>query len=66
MYREEPGEYITKTRLLAAKGLLITTDLPIDTIASEVGFAYPNYFYSVFKKHEGITPRQCRMNRSMI
>lgn len=61
-----PGEYITRTRLLAAKQLLINTDLPIHVVASEVGFAYPNYFYSVFRKYEGITPQQCRIHKSVF
>ena len=59
-----PGDYLTKTRLRAARYLLVSTDLPIDEIAKETGFDYPNYFYRVFKKWEGITPRQCRIGKN--
>ena len=63
---QTPGEYITGVRIMNAKKLLVGTDLPIEVIAEETGFSYPNYFYKVFKEKEGMTPRQFRQNRSLF
>ncbi len=53
-------EYITTRRVLRAADLLLTSQLPIKTIAEQVGIADVHYFSRVFKKETGQTPRQYR------
>ena len=54
------SEYMTRRRLERAKQLLLSTDLPVATIAEEVGYQTDKYFISLFKTYEGITPGQYR------
>lgn len=51
---------LTKTRLAKARELLSTGREPISKIAFQVGFNDTNYFSTVFKKYEGLTPCQFR------
>jgi two-component system response regulator YesN len=51
-------EYITKTKIEAAKDLMAKTDSRIYEIADQLGFESSFYFSKVFKKVEGISPRQ--------
>ena len=50
-------EFVTATRVNAAKDLMAGTDLKIYEISEKVGFESPFYFSKVFKKVEGVTPR---------
>ena len=43
-----------------AKGLLLSTDLPVGEIASSLGFEYPQHFTRMFKSKTGLTPLQYR------
>ena len=54
------SEFINQKRVEAAIGLLIKTDLSIDEISRNVGFASATYFVSVFKRIKGLTPLQFR------
>ncbi len=54
------SELLTRHRLSAACMLLRYTELEIAEIAAQVGYEYENYFYTVFRKAYGITPRQYR------
>ena len=54
------NEYICSTRLGHACHLLATTNLPIKTVATSVGFANPTYFNEVFHKQKGMTPSEYR------
>ena len=54
--------FITERRLQAAQRLLMTSDLDIAEIADQLGFKSANYFYTVFKKNQGISPREFRKN----
>lgn len=51
------NDYILNTRLQKAKYLLLNEELTINEIANKVGFAYPNYFSTVFKSKFGVTPK---------
>ena len=54
------SELVNRNRLSAACMLLRYTELDIGEIAAQVGYEYENYFYSVFRKAYGITPKQYR------
>ena len=54
--------FILNYRLSAACILLRSEDLPINLIASSVGYSDTIQFYKMFKKHIGVTPKQFRMN----
>jgi len=54
--------YLRKTRIKAAKRMLIETDLPIKEIVFAVGFDDYNYFNRIFKKAEGIPPAKFRLS----
>lgn len=51
-------EFVTATRVNAAKDLMASTDLKIYEISERVGFESPFYFSKVFKKVEGVSPRE--------
>ena len=53
-------EFILLVRLRAAKELLISSPKSVCEIAYECGFGDSNYFSSIFKKCEGITPVKYR------
>lgn len=50
-------EFVTATRVNAAKDLMASTDLKVYEISERVGFESAFYFSKVFKKVEGISPR---------
>lgn len=66
MFRETTGmptsAFLQKIRIEEACNLLATTDLAIKDIATQCGFHDTNYFYNIFKKLTGITPRRYRLN----
>ena len=53
-------EIITRKKLNVASVLLTNTNMSITEIISSVNFETPNYFYTLFKNHYGITPLQYR------
>ncbi|MEV6282671.1 AraC family transcriptional regulator [Kribbella sp. NPDC051770] len=55
-----PQEVILTTRLNAAKALLAETDLPVATVAREVGYDDPAYFSRLFAARTGQPPRTFR------
>lgn len=54
-------EYVTNKRMTRAKELLRTTELKSGEVALEVGYKDPHYFSSLFKKTQGMTPRDYRV-----
>ena len=53
-------KYVTSRRIELAKELLGTTEMSIQEIASQSGFASPSYFIRVFKAETGSTPSDFR------
>lgn len=53
-------EYIAQQKLKKAKDLLLTTDLPVKQIASELGYVQENLFIKFFLYHESISPTAFR------
>lgn len=49
--------HITERIIAEAKSLLQYTDWSVSDIAYALGFEYPNYFSSFFKKATGNTPK---------
>ena len=64
LFKKESGmtirAYCNHLKLIDAKKLLLTTDLPITEIAFNVGFNDTSYFIALFRKEFGITPLQYR------
>lgn len=53
-------EYVNETKIGYAKRLLSETNLPIKAIAAAAGFQTETYFYTLFKRIEGVTPTRFR------
>lgn len=53
-----PMEYIMLRRIKNAKKLLIEPHIYVKNVAFEVGFEDANYFNRIFKKYEGLTPKE--------
>ena len=66
VFKKECGvsfsQYLTAQRIIQAKLSLIDLQKPISDIAYELGFKDSNYFSTVFRKSEGISPREFRQN----
>ena len=54
-----------RIRLGKACLLLSTTDLSVQAISDACGFHSDVYFYQVFRKEMGMTPRQYRRSHSL-
>lgn len=53
-------EYLLKTRLEAAKQLLLTSRCTISEISEQTGFSSVSYFSRVFREQNGLSPLQYR------
>ncbi len=60
------GETIISTRLGEVRRLLVTTKLPLETIAAACGYANPNYLKNLFKRRFGMTMRDFRRGEVRI
>lgn len=59
-----PINYMISRRIADAKKLLMTTDMTVQEISSNVGYENPNYFTMLFKKVTGVSPVKFKeMNR---
>ncbi|GAM16280.1 response regulator transcription factor [Mesobacillus selenatarsenatis] len=54
------SEYVTRRRIQRAKELVLSTTLPINEIAEDVGYKTSKYFIKIFKEIEGMTPSAYR------
>ncbi|SFL86950.1 AraC-type DNA-binding protein [Gracilibacillus orientalis] len=54
-------DLVQEKRLQVAKNLLVYSDLPMQAIAEEVGYENISYFYRLFKKKYGMTPKAYKM-----
>ena len=59
-FGKSPIAYLTMIRAERMAHLLRTTDIPIAELASEVGWADPNYGARQFRRSLGVAPRQYR------
>lgn len=70
LFRQTTGvpasAFLQKIRVEEACNLLSTTNMAIKDVAQQCGFHDIKYFYSIFKKLTGLTPRQYRIDRKKI
>ena len=52
--------YIQSKKVADARNMLKYTDFSVSAIASILAFPTQSYFIEVFKKYEGMTPKQYR------
>lgn len=61
------GEYMLSARMVKAAELMADSNQTITSIANRVGMENESYFYRMFKKYYGCTPReyaiQCKMEK---
>ncbi len=66
IYRKQIGvsiqEMINQRRMVEAKKLVEAEDTPFTEIAESVGISNTLYFYTLFKKSYGMTPKEYRIN----
>lgn len=55
-FGSSPMHYLNHQRILAAKRLLLTTDMSVHEVGSQVGIENTNHFINLFKKETGATP----------
>ncbi len=60
-----PIEFIIRERLGQAKKHLADPLMPIAEVCYRAGFSNPNYFFKLFRKHEGITPKAFREQKAV-
>ncbi len=59
-----PQQYLIQVRMTNAMHLLDNTEYSIAQVAAAVGYANPQYFHRLFRKHTGMTPTEYkRRNR---
>ncbi|MGO4818874.1 AraC family transcriptional regulator [Flavobacterium sp. W22_SRS_FP1] len=56
-----PIEFVIKEKIRCAKKLLKNPSIQINEVCHLSGFEDSNYFIRLFKKHEGITPKQYQL-----
>ncbi len=55
-FGSSPMHYLNHQRIMAAKKLLLTTDMSVHEVGSQVGIENTNHFINLFKKETGATP----------
>jgi AraC-like DNA-binding protein len=55
-------EYFTYLKMQHAQKLIVEGNLSFRTISEKLGFASPEYFSRIFKKHTGFTPTEFSIN----
>lgn len=70
LFKEEVGitisQYIQKIKIEEAKNLIAYTDTPLSEVSFLLYFTDQSYFTKVFKKFEGITPKQYKEKHHLI
>lgn len=70
LFKEETGvsfsDYVIRLRMKRAKELLYHSPLSMDSISEQIGLQTASYFIRIFKKYEGITPKQYREQHKSI
>jgi transcriptional regulator GlxA family with amidase domain len=61
-----PLDYVHTLRLEEAKQLLEASDLPVESVALEVGYQDTGFFARLFRRKVGLTPAQYRRRFGML
>ena len=59
-------DHLTAVRMEKVKELLVSTDEKIVSIAFSVGYNEPNYLSYLFKKREGLSPKEYRLQKKAL
>ena len=62
-YGVSPIRYLTARRIQESRFLLAETDHSLSHIAQILGFSSPSYFSQCFRRVEGVSPKEYRLNR---
>jgi YesN/AraC family two-component response regulator len=69
VFKEQEGttvvDCINQTRLAQAKHYLEHQDLTVAEIMEKVGFGNESYFYRLFKRQYGTTPKEYRLKSAI-
>ena len=69
LFKRETGQSpiarLLDIRLSHARRLLLTTERPMKEIAVECGFVSETYFYTAFRRREGMAPGEYRRRHKM-
>lgn len=57
-------EYLTDQRIYLAMNLLIESNKKLSEIAFDIGYNDPNYFSFLFKKRQGMSPKEFRQKNT--
>ena len=57
------SSFIERALMQRAKTLLVSTPLPIQQIADQLGFQNQSHFGTFFKRHEGLSPAAFRKKK---
>jgi two-component system response regulator YesN len=67
IFRKETGEtfieYLTTVRMEKAKELLTCTAMKTSEVGFEVGYKDPHYFSFIFKRLQGMSPKEYRKSK---
>jgi two-component system response regulator YesN len=62
IFKDEVGanyiDWLNSLRINRAKELMSTSDMSIKEVGFHVGYNDPNYFSRIFKRYEGVAPRE--------
>ena len=61
-----PKQYLCRRRIDKAKILLLRSHFTVKQIAAMVGYTDEFYFYRIFKKYSGVTPKDYRERKSLF
>jgi two-component system response regulator YesN len=54
------SQYLNQTRIKKAQYGLLNTNKPINEVGYDVGYNNPTYFFKMFRKLNGLTPKEFR------
>ncbi len=60
------SQYLQKERVNRSRALLLCTNLSVEEICSKVGYNNSTFFYRIFKKETGVSPREYRSSHEHL
>lgn len=65
-YGTPPLQFLNELRIVHAKELLLSSNIPVHEVGSAVGIDNTNHFITLFKRFTGVTPLQFRKNHISV